>query len=127
MVRGPCRKDVNAVCLLNSLDNSWVYHYFTCFIGVGLDEFTHHSWLLIDFLEHVVWVSPFSNIRKVKFSRVAIPFLDMSIIVLDFNAISLDNDQFLVMDFHVLVSFTDHGHGIRADHIVAIAKTDQKW
>ena len=127
MVRGTSRKDIDPICFLNSLDNSWIYHYLTRFICIGLDQLTHDSWLLIDFFEHVVWVSPFTNIRKVEFSRVASPFFDVSIIVLHFNAVSLDNDQLLVMDFHVLVGFTNHGHGIRADHIVTISKTDQEW
>ena len=127
MVRSSSCKNVDAVCFLNRFDDSWLYHYLTRFICIGLDQLTHDSWLLIDFFEHVVWVSPFSNIRKVKFSRVACPFFDVSIIVLYFNAVSLDNDQLLVMDFHVLVGFTNHGHSIRANHIVTISKTDQEW
>ncbi len=70
-------------------------------------------------LGHVVWVSPFPISER--FS----PCNGRSIIVLYFNAVSLDNDQLLVMDFHILVSFANHGHGIRANHIVAIARPIQ--
>ena len=127
MVRGTSRKDIDAVCFLNRFDDSWLYHYLTCLICIGLDEFTHHGWLLVNFLEHVVRISSLADIRKIEFSRVASALTTISVVVLDFNAVCFDDDQLFVMDFHILVGLTNHGHGIRADHIVTISKTDQEW
>ena len=65
MVRSPCCKNVNTISFLYSLDDSWIYNYLAVFIRISLDEFTHDSWLLIDFLEHIVRIGSFTNIRQV--------------------------------------------------------------
>ena len=91
MVRSSSCKNVDAVCFLNRFDNSWVYHYLTRFIGVGLDEFTHDSWLLIDFLEHVVWVSPLISRVFIHVHGEGIPLLFVPGKVLDGNVIRLNN------------------------------------
>ncbi|CKV86171.1 Uncharacterised protein [Mycobacterium tuberculosis] len=62
MVRCSSCKDVDAVCVLNSLNDIWVYDNLTSLICVGLDEFPHNSWLLVNFLEHVVRVSSLTDI-----------------------------------------------------------------
>ena len=112
MVRCSSCKDVDTVCVLNSLDDSWVNDYLTRLICVGLYQLTHHCWLLINFLEHIVRVSSLTDIRQVKFSSVTSTLTTVAIIVLNFNTISLDDYQLLVMDFHVLVGLTNHSHSI---------------
>ena len=65
MVRSTCCKNVNTIRFLDCLDDSWIYDHLPIFICIGLNEFTHDSRLLIDFLEHIVRIGPFTNIRQV--------------------------------------------------------------
>ena len=124
MIRSSCCKDIDAVSFLNSLDNFSIYSHLTLVICVSLDELTHHCWLLIDFFEHIVRVGSFTDIRKVKLSSIAITFFNISIIILNFDTISFHDNQLLIVNFHVLVCFTNHSHSIRADHVITITKTN---
>ena len=127
MIRSSCCKNIDTVSVLNSLNNISIHSHLTLIICIGLNKLTHHCWLLINFFEHIVWVCSFTNIRKVKLSCITITFFDISIIVLNFNTIRLHDNQLLIVNFHILICFTNHSHGIWADHIIAITKTNQKW
>ena len=109
------------------LDNSWINSDISFIICIGRNQFTHYSRLLINFFQHIVRISSFTNIRKIKFSCISTAFNSISFIIGNCDSIFGQNNQLFIVNFHKLTSFTNHSHGIWTNHVVTFTNTNQKW
>ena len=126
MIRSSSSNDINAIRFLDCLDDGRINQHLITVIRISADQLPHHGWLLVNFLQHIVRISAFADIRQVQLSSIATTFKNIAFVVLHFYAISRHDDQLFIMDFHVFAGLTNHSHGIGADHIVAVTQANQK-
>ena len=126
MIRSSSSNDINTISFLDCLDDSRINQHLIIFIRIGADQLPHHSRLLVNFLQHVVRISAFADIRQIQLSCIATPFKNVTIVILHFYTISRHDNQLFIMDFHIFAGLTNHSHSIGTDHVIAFAQANQK-
>ena len=126
MIARACSNDVDAVACFDCLQQVGFNFDIAVFIEIFRCKFAHDGWLLIDFLQHIMLISAFFRSTCVLIDVKRLSFNLFAVLVFNFDAFRLDDDNVSVRQFNELVRFLKHCHRIRTNRIETFANADQQ-